>query len=227
MVERTAIEMTDLSKRYGAQWVLFHLNGVIRQGESVALFGRNGSGKTTLLKMLATLIPPSAGGIEILGSDAALQKKEIRKGIRFLAHEKQLYGSLSVLENLKLAAGLRGLSRSKGLRQIEGILDCLRMKDFQDRRVSQLSEGMKKRVVLARLLIGDTEPDLIFLDEPYPTLDTEGREILDRLIQEWRKKGKTIVIATHDQRRTLESVDRLLVLENGRIGYDGGPKEIP
>src|SRR5262245_15789930 len=101
-----SVRLTGVGKRYGTQWVLSRLTLNVRQGESVALFGGNGSGKSTLLKIIATLLTPSTGELNVLGFDAAKQKGEIRSRIRLLGHDKQLYGSLTVLENLKLAAGL-------------------------------------------------------------------------------------------------------------------------
>jgi heme ABC exporter ATP-binding subunit CcmA len=218
------IEMNDVGKRLGAHWVLSHINLQVRQGESIALFGRNGSGKSTLLKILATLLAPSAGSVKILGLDPSEDRAAVRRRIRLLAHEKQLYGSLTVLENLRLAAALRGVPGGETKRQAAELLERIELAKVRDRRVSQLSEGMKKRVVLARLLVGNEAPDLILLDEPHPTLDESGRRILDGLIREWRGKGKTVVLASHDHDRALLHADRLLVLEEGRISYDGPPK---
>lgn len=224
-----AIEMNEIGKRLGRHWVLSRLNLKVGRGETVALFGRNGSGKSTLLKVLATLLSPSSGSLKILGHDGSREKGEIRKKIRLLAHEKQLYGTLTVLENLRLAASLRGLASLEGEGQVDKLLDRFQLARFRERPVDELSEGMKKRVVLARLLIAsrDDEPDLILLDEPHPTLDTEGRRILDGLIQEWRRKGKTIILASHDHEQALLHADRMLTIDSGRIAYDGPPGAQP
>lgn len=216
-----SIEMKDLGRRYGSSWILAYLNLVIQKGESVALFGNNGSGKTTLLKMIATLLAPSTGHLSVLGCDAVKQKGEIRNRLRFLGHEKQLYDRLSVVENMRLTAGIRGLSSKKIDTVFEGLLDRLQILGSKHKRVGDLSEGMKKRLVLARLLLGD--PDLIMLDEPHPTLDVRGREILNDLIGEWRRSGKTILLASHDHEEVLSHVDRLIILHNGSLHYDGSP----
>lgn len=211
--------MTEVGRRFGSSWVLSHLSLQIRRGESIALFGRNGSGKSTLLKLVATLLSPTIGELNILGWDVLQDKQEIRKGLRLLGHEKQLYGMLTVLENLQFAAATRGLAlREKDLCDV---LDRLGIAHKKDQRVSELSEGTKKRLVLARLLLG--EPELILLDEPHPTLDLESRDILHSLISDWRKQGKTILLASHDHEQTLAHVDRLLLLEEGQILYDGKP----
>jgi heme ABC exporter ATP-binding subunit CcmA len=214
-----AIEMRELGKRYGSTWILSHINLAIRRGESVALFGNNGSGKTTLLRMMATLLLPSTGHLSVLGYDMDRQRKEIRNRIRFLGHEKQLYDRLTVMENMRLAAGIRGLNKTDA--QLEELLEHLQLREFKHRRIRNLSEGMKKRLVLTRLLLGD--PNIVFLDEPHPTLDVRGREVLNDLIGRWRKEGKTIVLASHDHEQALRHVDRLIILLEGSVYYDGMP----
>ena len=214
--------MAEIGKRFGPHWILSHVNLTIRPGESVALFGKNGSGKSTLLKMIATLLDPTTGQIRLLGREARRHRIEIRNRLRILTHEKQLYDSLTVFENLKLAAGLRGLSQ--GTTEITSLLEKVQLTKMKDRRISELSEGMKKRVVLARLLLGPCTPDLILLDEPHPTLDTEGKELLTQLIQGWRAKKITLLLSSHDHELALRHVDRLLILQDGRIHYDGAPK---
>lgn len=212
-----AVEMSGVGKRFGRHWVLFPQDLTIARGESVALFGDNGSGKSTLLKIVATLLAPSAGRLKVLGCDAEREQGKIRERIRLLAHEKQLYGSLTVLENLRLAAGLRGLPPETTGHEIEALLDRLQIASCRHRKVGPLSEGMKKRVVLARLLIGSGEARLILLDEPHPTLDAEGKAILDDLIRGWKREGKTILLASHDHERALAHADRQIVLQAGRI----------
>ncbi len=219
-----ALECQGLAKRYGNHWVLTGIDLKLRRGESVALFGGNGSGKSTLLKIIATLVAPSAGSVRVMGRDVSREKREVRRSLRFLAHERQLYSSLTVQENLRLAAVIRGLPTAAIGKELERVENLLRLSGFRDRRVSHLSEGMKKRVVLARLLLGVKEPDLILLDEPHPALDQEGKKVLDSLIAAWRRDGKTILLASHDHAQVLPHADRLLVLENGKLAYDGVPK---
>ena len=215
------VQLKGVGKRLGDRWILTGIDLSIAPGESVALFGGNGSGKSTLLKILATPIQPTAGQLRILGLDPRRESREIREKIGMVAHEKQLYGSLTVLETMQLAARLRG----RGGEVIRGLLERFGLARHQDRRIGHLSEGMKKRLVLARLAAGEQE--LILLDEPHPTLDREGRVILDEMISSWRKAGKSLLLASHDHAEALAHADRLLVMEAGRIVYDGPPKGEP
>lgn len=213
------IEMKEIGRRFGASWILSHVNLTIAQGESVALFGNNGSGKSTLLKIIATMLAPTTGTLRVAGYDPQKEKKEIRKRLRYLAHEKQLYESLTVMENLKLSATLREKEKDPGL---EMTLKRMGILSYKNQKTSELSEGTRKRLILAKLLVGET--DLILLDEPHPTLDKGGKEILNDLIREWRKNGKTIVLASHDHDQALAHADRLVILEGGTVNYDGKPK---
>lgn len=223
-MEEGVIEIKNLGKRFGNHWVLSGINLSVRAGESIALFGGNGSGKSTLLKILATLLSPSRGSAHLCGMNLEKEKQEIRRIVRFLAHEKQLYGPLTVSETLRLVAGLRQITPSEARRKGEEILRRLQLDRFAGKRVGHLSEGLKKRLVLARLLFGIEKARLILLDEPHPTLDKEGRKILDEMILEWKKGGKTLLIASHDHAEALAHADRLLVLDAGRLIYDGVPK---
>lgn len=222
-MNNVCIEMKDLGRRYGSSWVLAHLNLTIPRGQSVALFGNNGSGKTTLLRMIATLLLPSTGKLSVLGYDVTQRKRKIRNHTRFLGHEKQLYNRLTVMENMRLAAGIRKLPSKMSDSAIEEILEKLQIYEYRHQQIQNLSEGNKKRLVLSRLLLGDA--DLILLDEPHPTLDKRGKKILDDLICEWRDKGKTIILASHDHDLVLFHVDRLIILHEGHVHYDGSPMD--
>lgn len=214
-VERV-VEMSGAGKRYGSHWVLSDLNVSIAPGETVAVFGRNGSGKSTFLKMIATLIAPSTGRVRILDRDAS-DKSNVRGRVRMLGHEKQLYELLTARENLSFAADLLGIPSREREAAIGGLLNRFRIAEAADRRVGHLSEGTKKRVVLAKLLLGTDRTELFLLDEPHPTLDDEGRRILDELISEWKRLGKTILLSGHDRDSALRHADRVLVLEGGTI----------
>ncbi|MDO8461964.1 MAG: ABC transporter ATP-binding protein [Deltaproteobacteria bacterium] len=207
------IEMVEIGRRFDRSWVLAHMNLTIKKGESVALFGANGSGKSTLLKILATLLSPTTGRFQIFGKNPEKEKSFIRRHLRLLGHDKQLYGSLTPLENLRLAARIRGLDYNDKI--FESLLGQLQILPFKDQPIGELSEGTKKKLVLAKLLLGD--PELILMDEPYPALDKSGREILGHLIHEWRHEGKTLIIASHDHEETIKHVDRVLTLQGGMI----------
>lgn len=205
------VELTNVGKRFGTRWVLAHLDLTVRRGEALALFGGNGSGKTTLLKIIATLLEPSTGRTEVFGLHPNIDKRDIRRRLRFLGHEKQLYGTLTTFENLRLFRTIVGNGESDA--DLLTLLERLDILHAKDRPTRTLSEGMKKRLALTRLLLG--KPELILLDEPYPGLDQEGKKLFDDLVREWRRAGMTLLIASHDHEVTTAHVDRVVTLDEG------------
>ncbi|MBI4238390.1 MAG: ABC transporter ATP-binding protein [Deltaproteobacteria bacterium] len=210
------IELADLGKRFGTHWVLAHADLVVRRGEVVALFGGNGSGKSTLLKLIATLLSPSAGVVRVFGLSTDTARVAIRRRLRFLSHEKQLYGALTVTEQLRLMATLTGMGAADGDRAIAALLERFGLEAVRSLATAALSEGMQKRVALARLCLGE-EPELVLMDEPHPTLDTAGRALLDALIAEWRARGATLLIASHDHAEVLRHADRVVHVRAGSL----------
>ncbi len=212
-MNQTVIEMSGIGKRYGRQWIFSHLDLEVQAGESIALFGGNGSGKSTLIKILSTLLSPSVGDLKLFGEKVSGQRGPLRRRLRLLGHEKQLYRTLTVEENLKLAARIRGVRLGEA--EMDKLLERVGIRHRRHYRVEMLSEGLKKRVVLARMILGDA--DLFLLDEPHPTLDIEGRKVLNDLLHELRSRGKTLVIASHDHDQARALTDRILVIEGGRF----------
>ncbi|MDO8644472.1 MAG: ABC transporter ATP-binding protein [bacterium] len=213
MPQEPAIRIEGLGKRFISHWILAHLDLKILPGESIALFGSNGCGKSTLLKIIGTLFEPTCGQVSVFGQDVRKDKKKIRACLRFLGHDKQFYPSLTLRENLELIASLLGLKKNDP--SIESALDRLGIGPLAHRHFEEVSEGMKKRLALAKMLLG--ESDLILLDEPYPSLDSASKEILNGLIRQWRSEKKTLLMASHDHEQTLPHVDRVFVLEKGRL----------
>ncbi|MCS7057376.1 MAG: ABC transporter ATP-binding protein [Meiothermus sp.] len=169
-----------LSKRYGRDWVLRNLDFQLAEGETVALLGPNGAGKTTLLRMLAGLVRPTSGSLEVRGR------------VGFLSNPPAFYRHLSGLENLLYALRMEG--RRADPHRVRTALERVGLPPHKP--LLGYSSGMRKRLALARLaLLG---PEIWLLDEPETALDTEGRGLLEGMVQEARSRGG-VVIATHDR----------------------------
>lgn len=225
--QTTVLEIKELGKRFGSQWVLAHINLTVRAGEAIALFGDNGSGKSTLIKILATLLEPTHGSVHVCGHNSRQDKKTVRRLIGLLGHEKQLYRSLTVLENIRLTASILGMSRKSPL--VEEALEQLQMLPAQHKIVATISEGMKKRLALAKMWLATNtheETQLVLLDEPHAGLDVMGKDILHQLLNRWRQEGKTVILASHDHELILPHVDRVLVLKKGLLDYDGPADQV-
>jgi heme ABC exporter ATP-binding subunit CcmA len=179
------IAVRDATKRFGP---LKAVNGVsleVQRGEALAILGPNGSGKSTLLKLVAGLLAPSTGSVEVGGTTPRVA----RGRIGYLGHDPWLYPHLSAAENLRFFGRLYGLPRV----ETDRMLDRVGMADKRFALAQTLSRGQKQRVGLARALLHD--PDYLLLDEPTAGLDREMTEAIGPLI---RRPGRTILVTTHD-----------------------------
>ncbi|HEX8646689.1 MAG TPA: ABC transporter ATP-binding protein [Thermoleophilaceae bacterium] len=203
-----AIALDGLERRYGERTVLDGVTLRLPEGATLALFGANGAGKTTLLRVLATLLRPHGGSVEVLGARLPGDAWRVRGRVGLLGHEPLLYPQLSGRENLRLHARLHGLARTR----VEEVLEAVGLAGRGDDPVEELSRGMVQRVAAARAVLHD--PPLLLLDEPRAGLDPAAAEQLEPLIG--RSSGRTRVLVTHDVERGLAEADLALGLRDGR-----------
>lgn len=198
------IILSKVTKRFGGVRALDAVDLEVSKGERVALFGPNGAGKTTLLRLIAGLHRPDSGGVTI----DSMSPREAKGRIGYLGHETLLYPQLSVRENLLFCARLYGIDG--------GVVDStiLRMGIGEKKHslVATLSRGELQRASLARTLLHN--PDLVLADEPFTALDEESIAALPELLL---RENRTIVLATHDKDRAGSFVDRIVMIDAGRI----------
>lgn len=212
MTNAPALEIDDVSKRYGPRWAVARLSYTLQEGTSLLLTGHNGCGKTTLLKMISTTAFPTAGAIRVFGRDTRKDREALRWEIGFLSHASYLYDDLSASQNLMMLARMVGLSDAR--KKVDTLLERVGLGGRAHSPVRQFSAGMKKRLAIGRLLL--KAPRLALLDEPFGELDPKGIIQMELLIKELQAEGTTVILATHliEQGRTLAQVE--LHMENGR-----------
>jgi heme exporter protein A len=210
------IQVTGLRKAFGSTLVLDGIDLVVRAGETVGLLGPNGTGKTTLLKILATVVRPTRGAAQVAGHDCAREAEQVRGLVGLLAHGTHLYEDLTALENLSFWRRFAG--ERPNAQALRVILAELELDDCADFRVRTFSAGMKRRLSLARLLLG--RPRVLLLDEPFSSLDQRARKWLEQYLQGFAAAGGAILMATHAFGRELDVADRLVILAGGRIILD-------
>jgi len=206
-----AVEIIDVSKRYGHTLALYPLSLKIDEGDSVALLGPNGAGKTTLMKMVATHLFPSSGSVKIYGKDAVKDGEKVRGQIGFVAHESFLYDELTVEENLLFYEKFFPTSQD-----LKETISLLNLKEWYRAPVKQLSYGLRKRADIARALIHN--PNLVIIDELFAGLDEETSNLLVRYFK--KQKGKTLLISSHSLDWAKRLCIRGIFLNRGKLVQD-------
>ncbi len=222
----TYLALAGIEKRYagGGAAAVASIDLTIRQGEFLTLLGPSGCGKTTILRMIAGLVPPSAGRIRLAGSDITSRPAH-RRNMGLVFQNYALFPHLSVARNVAFGLEMRGIKAEAVEKRVADVLALVRLQGLAERRPAALSGGQQQRVALARALV--VEPAVLLLDEPLSNLDAKLREELREEIRDiQRRLGITTVFVTHDQEEALTMSDRIVVMNAGRIEQIGSPTEI-
>jgi heme exporter protein A len=207
-VPSRALWIDGLTHAYGERTALDGVSLSLVAGQTLVVFGPNGAGKTTLLRVLATLLRPHAGRVEVLGCALPGDAWRVRGRIGLLGHEPLLYRELTPRENLRYHARLHGVEPHR----VEELLAAVGIDARANEPLRTLSRGMVQRVAVARAVLHD--PELLLLDEPRANLDPAAIELVDPLIG--RASGRTRVISSHDPGGGLAEADVALGLRDGR-----------
>jgi ABC-2 type transport system ATP-binding protein len=174
------VNATNLEKSFGATHAVDGISLHVREGEIYGLVGSDGAGKTTTMRLLVGALLPDAGEISVCGYDVRKQVEQVRSQIGYLSQRFSMYEDLSVLENIRFFAEVRGLSQTEWLPRSMEILEFVGLANFKDRRAGQLSGGMKQKLGLASALV--TRPRLLLLDEPTTGVDPVTRQDFWQLV---------------------------------------------
>jgi heme exporter protein A len=216
-----ALESEDIRKTFGHFTALAGVTLSVERGEFLALFGRNGAGKTTFLKVAATLVRHTQGKLRVEGIDISEEPEKARRQIGFLSHNTYLYRDLNPVENLRFFARLYGLKDPD--KRIAALLERVGLGRRTADPVRAFSRGLHQRLGIARVMLHD--PSLILLDEPYTGLDANAVEILNELLDEASRAGKTIILTTHDLDQGLRGATRAAIIDRGKVVFTGKAKD--
>jgi len=208
-----AIEVTDVTKRYGDLQALAGVSLSVAPGEFFGLLGPNGAGKTTLISILAGLTRPSSGTARIMGHDVTGAYREARRALGVVPQELVFDPFFTVREALTIQSGYFGLRDNRAW--IDEVIANLDLTDKADTNMRALSGGMKRRVLVAQALVH--KPPVIVLDEPTAGVDVELRQALWRFIRRLNRDGHTIVLTTHYLEEAEALCGRVAMLKQGRI----------
>ncbi len=222
--ENIAVEVRNLTKKYGRTTALHDLSFEIGKGEIFGLFGPNGAGKSTFLSILATILEPTSGDIMINGWSVREQPDMVKGEIGYVPQDIALYPMLSGRDNLDFWAGIYGLSGKLKKERIKEAVEVVRLGDRIKDRVSQYSGGMKRRLNIAVSLMH--HPRVLLMDEPTAGVDIQSRSFILEALSALKKEGRTIIFTSHyvDELETL--CDRIAIMDKGRILAMGSADEL-
>jgi len=220
--QASVIQVQGLTKSFGSHLALRGIDLEVRQGESVVIFGPNGAGKTTLIKVLATIMNPSSGMVLVDGLNLKNNAEEIRCRIGVVTHQTFLYSNLTTYENLEFYSRMYDVSRVK--ERVHEVVAMVGMTSRLYNRVGTLSRGMQQRLSIARSLLH--KPAIMLLDEPETGLDQQAISMLWEALQTEGEGNRTIILTTHNLERGVELGNRLLILDKGKIVYQGSTQAL-
>ena len=222
--ERGSVQLTGVTKRFGTMTAVDAVHLDVHPGEFLSLLGPSGCGKTTTLRMLAGFEQPDEGSIRISGQEVAGVPPH-RRDVNTVFQQYALFPHMSVWDNVAFGPRSRKVADTDVRKQVDEMLDIVRLGDLAKRRPAQLSGGQQQRVALARALVN--RPSVLLLDEPLGALDLKLRQAMQiELKRIQRDVGITFVFVTHDQEEALTMSDRIAVMTQGRIEQLGTPGEI-
>ncbi len=208
------INVSSISKTYASGFeALKSVNLTIDKGEILALLGPNGAGKTTLISIICGIVNPTSGNITVDGMDIARDYRAVRSMIGLVPQELTTDAFETVWNTATFSRGLFG--KPSNPQHIEKVLRDLSLWDKKDRRVRELSGGMKRRLLIAKAL--SHEPRILFLDEPTAGVDVELRKEMWQSVRELRANGVTVILTTHYIEEAEEMADRIAVINHGEI----------
>ncbi|MBA5874171.1 MAG: ATP-binding cassette domain-containing protein [Nitrospira sp. CR1.2] len=219
-----AVQARELVRDFNSFRAVDRVSFDVQQGEIFGLLGANGAGKTTVIKMLTGIVPPTGGEGRVAGEDMRTAGGAIKERIGYMSQAFSLYLDLTVLENIRLFAGIYGLARRQSQQRMEWIVAMAGLSEYVHERTGRLPMGVRQRLALGCALVHS--PRVLFLDEPTSGVDPIGRrrfwELLSRLA---REEGVAILITTHYLSEA-EHCDRLALMYAGRIVAEGTPADL-
>jgi len=217
------IEARGLSKYYGSFVAIEDISFSIPKGQIVAFLGPNGAGKSTTLKILSGFLAASGGTASIAGLDVSRERLEASRRLGYLPENGPLYDNMVPVELLRFFGEMRGMEGNRLKERVEAVTELCALQDVLEKPIGKLSRGYRQRVGLAQALLHD--PDVLIMDEPTAGLDpNQIRDFRGNI----RKLGesKTILLSTHILQEVSAVAERVLLIHNGRLVFDGSPADL-
>jgi lipooligosaccharide transport system ATP-binding protein len=218
------IKARGLTKKFNSFVAVDHIDFDVYRGECVGFLGPNGAGKTTTVRMIYCFTPVTEGELTVAGLNVQTQAREIKGNIGVCPQEDNLDPDFTVVKNLQVYARYFSIPKDAAAKRAEFLLKFFQLEEKSNAAISELSGGMKRRLIMARALVN--EPKILLLDEPTTGLDPQARHIVWDEIRNLRKQGVTIILTTHYMDEAAALCDRVLIVDNGKVIETGVPHEL-
>ena len=218
------VSATDLRKNYGSLTAVDGISFEIREGECFGFLGPNGAGKTTTVKMIHCVSPVTSGTLLVNGLPAHINNRALKKMTGIIPQEITLDVDLTVYENLVIFAKFFDIPRREAKKRIAELLRFVELEAKRNSKISELSTGMKRRLLVARALLN--QPKLIVADEPTTGLDPQARHLIWQRLRQLRSEGVTLILTTQYMEEAQQLCDRIVVMYQGKILKEGLPSKL-
>lgn len=213
----------NLVKKFSGQIAINGISFSIKPGEIIGLLGPNGAGKTTTIRMLAGVLPPTSGQLEIDNQSFLQHEVSLKSQIGYLPENNPLYDDLTVEEHLHFYANLKGLSQSEAVEAINFAVAKTGISEVYYRPIAELSKGYRQRVGLAQAIL--KKPNILLLDEPTEGLDPNQRKDIQSLLTEL-KQDRTVIVSSHVLSEIQKLANRIIIIHQGKVVADGSPEKL-
>ena len=219
-----AISLKNITKKFDGNIVVDNINLNIEQGEIYGFLGPNGAGKSTTISMICSLIHPTDGDIEIMGTNIKKDCRNIKKKIGLVPQNIALYKDFTAYENIKFFAELYGLKGDMLKRRINEALEFTGLMDVKDKKAKTYSGGMQRRLNISCALVH--KPQIIIMDEPTVGIDPQSRNHIMNAVKKLNEEGTTIIYTTHYMEEAEALCSKIAIIDKGKIIVEGTKEEL-
>jgi len=221
---QSVIEVRELTKQFGDLTAVSGISFAVRPGECFGILGPNGAGKTSTIRMVYGLSPRSGGTLRVFGQDITNYPRSIKAKIGVCPQDNNLDPDITVIQNLEVYARYFYIPTAIARQRALTLLEFMSLEHRRDAKVTDLSGGMMRRLIIARALIN--EPEMLILDEPTTGLDPQSRHQVWERLNELRNGGMTMLLTTHYMDEAARLCDRLIIMDQGKILVEGKPADL-
>ena len=218
------LRVTNLVKTFGEKTAVDGVSFEIPAGQIVGYLGRNGAGKSTTVKMITGMLKPDSGQIEICGKDLVTDPVGVKQQLGYVPETADMYPTLTTNEYLSLVAELHAINPAHARQRIADLLETFSVTEAANRQISQLSKGMRQKVLITSALIHD--PKVLLLDEPLNGMDVNSVLAFRRLLKGLAERGAAVLYCSHILDVVERLCDRVVLIQNGKVLTDSSTKEL-